>query len=106
MEKTDDLGEMQVLEQRLNNVLLQKQSFQIEFSEIQSALREIQDSKGDVFKVVGQMMVKTDRQKLKEELSSKEKILDLRIKSVEKQENSLMDKLESLRENVLKSMKK
>ncbi len=97
---------MQVLEQRLNNVLLQKQSFQIEFSEIQSALREIQDSKGDVFKVVGQMMVKTDRQKLKEELSSKEKILDLRIKSVEKQENSLMDKLESLRENVLKSMKK
>lgn len=107
MEKNnDDFEEMQIIEQRLNNILLQKQSFQIEFSETQSALREIEGSEGDVFKVIGQLMVKTQKEKLKNELSNKEKILDLKIKSIEKQENSLMDKLEVLREKVLKSIKK
>ena len=107
MEKnSSDLEEMQTVEQRLNNMMLQKQSFQIEFSETQSALREIEDSEGDVFKIVGQMMVKTQREKLKNEMSNKEKIIDLKIKSIEKQENSLTERLENLRDKVLKSMKK
>ena len=103
--KTSDLEEMQIVEQRLNSILMQKQSFQIEFSENQSALREIESSDGDVFKVIGQLMVKTDRKKLKDELSGKEKILDMRIKAIEKQESSLMEKLERLREGVLKSIR-
>ena len=103
--KTSDLEEMQIVEQRLNSILMQKQSFQIEFSENQSALREIEISDGDVFKVIGQLMVKTDRKKLKDELSGKEKILDMRIKAIEKQESSLMEKLERLREGVLKSIR-
>jgi prefoldin beta subunit len=101
-----NLEEMQALEQRLNNILLQKQAFQIEFSENQSALREIDGSEGEVFRVVGQMMVKADRKKMKEELLGREKILDMRIKSIEKQESSLMGKLDGLREEFLKSMKK
>ncbi len=104
-EKENHVEEMQILEQRLNNILLQKHSFQMEFSETQSALREIENSGDDVFKIVGQLMIKSDKTRIKEELSNKEKITDMRIKSLERQEESMMKELEGLREKVLKSMK-
>jgi len=96
------IQEMQILEQNLQNLLLQKQSFQMELSETQSAAKEIENSDDDVFKVIGQLMIKTDKSKIKEELSNKEKILDLRMKSIEKQENSFMEKLSTLRDELLK----
>ena len=100
------IEEMQMLEQKLQNFFLQKQSFQMEFSETQASLKEVKNSEEDVFKIVGQLMVKADKSKVKEELSNKEKILDLRIKAIEKQESSLMENLGKLREEVMKTMKK
>jgi prefoldin beta subunit len=103
MEKQDNsMQEMQVLEQNLQNILMQKQAFQMEFSETQSSLKEIKDAKGDVFKIVGQLMIKTDKKKTEEELTNKEKMLDLRIKSLEKQENSFSEQLTKLRDEMLK----
>jgi prefoldin beta subunit len=99
--KENKIQEMQILEQNLQNLLLQKQAFQMEFSETQSALKEIERSGDETFKVIGQLMIKTDKKSVKEELSNKEKILDLRIKSLEKQESSLTEKLESLQKEVV-----
>jgi prefoldin beta subunit len=96
------IQEMQILEQNIQNLLLQKQAFQMELSETQSAAKEIESSDDDVFKVIGQLMIKTDKSKIKEELSNKEKILDLRMKAIEKQENSFMEKLSTLRDELLK----
>ena len=100
------MEEMQIIEQKLQNLFLQKQSFQLEFSETQSALKEIENSGDEIFKIVGQLMIKSEKSKVKEELSNKEKILDLRIKSLEKQEGSFMEELGKLREEVMKTMKK
>ena len=58
-----------------------------------------------IFKIIGQLMIKTDKSKIKEELLNKEKILDLRVKTIEKQEISLTEKLDVLREKVMKSIK-
>ena len=100
------IQEMQILEQNLQNLLLQKQAFQMELSETQSALKEIENSGDEIFKIVGQLMIKTDKPKIKQELSDKEKILELRIKAIEKQETSFMEQLDSMREEVMKSAKK
>ncbi len=100
---SDRINEMRVLEQTLHNLILQKQNFQMELSETQSALSEIENSKGDVFKIVGQLMIKTDKDKIKEELSNKERILELRLKSLEKQEDSIMKKLGDFKEEVVDS---
>ena len=40
------------------------------------------------------------------ELKDKEKLLDLRLKTIEKQENSLTNQLEKLRDEILKANKK
>jgi len=100
------IQEIQILEQNLQNLLLQKQAFQMELSETQSALKEIENSGDEIFKIVGQLMIKTDKPKIKQELSDKEKILELRIKAIEKQETSFMEQLDSMREEIMKSAKK
>lgn len=100
------IQEMQFLEQNLQNSLLQKQAFQMELSETKSALKEIENSKDKVFKIVGQLMIQTDKEKMKKELKDKEKLLDLRLKTIEKQENSLTGQLEKLRDEIMKTMKK
>ena len=94
------IQEMQMLEQNLQNLLLQKQAFQMELSETKSALKEIENSGDEVFKIIGQLMIKTDKAKMKEELSNKERIIELRIKSIEKQETLLAKKLDDLQKEI------
>jgi len=100
------IQEIQMLEQNIQNLLLQKQAFDMELSESKAALKEIENAKDDVFKLIGQLMIKSDKDKVKEELLNKEKILDLRLSTIGKQELSLMEKLTSLREEVMKQPKK
>ena len=101
-ERENKIQEMQILEQNLQNLLLQKQAFQMELSETRTAKREIEKSHEDPFKMVGNLLIKTDKKALSEELSGKEKLLDLRVKSIEKQEIIFSGKLETLQKEILK----
>ena len=105
-DQNQKIQEIQFLEQNLQNLLLQKQAFQMELSETQSALKEIESSGDEVFKIIGQLMIKTDKAKMQKELENKDKLLSLRIKTIEKQETSLAEQLEKLREEIMKEMKK
>jgi prefoldin beta subunit len=100
------IQEMQMLEQGMHNILLQKQAFQIELAETQSALNEIEKTDDEVYKIIGQLMIKKNKTQIKEELLNKEKLLNLRIKSLEKQEASVVTQLEKFREEALKFSKK
>jgi len=100
------IQEMQILEQRLQNSILQKQAFQMELAETNSALKEIEKSGDEVYKIIGQLMIKTEKSKIHEELQGKRKILELRIKTFEKQENSLTEQLDKLRDEITGSMNK
>ena len=95
------MQELQLLEQSLQNTLMQKQAFQMELSETQAALGELKNSGDDVFKIIGQLMIKSEKSKITSDLENKEKILNLRISTLEKQENSLTEKFEELRKEIL-----
>jgi len=105
MENNKQLQEMQFLEQNLQNLLMQKQAFQMELSETQSALKEVEKAGEEVFKIIGQLMIKSDKSKMKQELADKEKILNLRVNSIEKQEKNFVEQLESLRDKITKASK-
>jgi len=100
------IQEIRILEENLQNLLLQKQVFQMESAETESALTQIEKSGDEVFKIIGQLMIKTDKEKLKEELQNKKKILQIRTNSMEKQESSIVERMESLKEEILKEKKK
>ena len=71
MVSQEKLQEMQFLEQNLQSLMMQKQAFQMELSETKAALKELDNYGEDVFKIVGQLMLKKDKTKMKEELNNK-----------------------------------
>ncbi len=77
----------------------------MELSETKDALKELESSHGDVFKVIGQIMIKSDKLKIKEEMLSKIKIFEVRMKELEKQETSLSDRIEKIRDDDLNNSK-
>ena len=101
-----EIQELQILEHNLQNILMQKQAFQMELSETEAALKEIENSGEEVFKIIGQLMIKTEKEKVKKELKDKQKILEIRTKTLEKQENLFTEQLEKLREEIMKSVQK
>jgi len=50
----------------------------------------------DVYKIIGQLMIKSNKAQMVEELENKIKILDLREKALEKQENSFFELFKSI----------
>lgn len=94
------IQELQFLEQNIQNLFFQKQSIQAELSEINSALKEIEKSDEDVFKIVGQLMIKSNKENVKKELSDKKKLFDKRIEEIDKQEKTLLKKLEESRKDL------
>ena len=104
-ESTRKLQELQILEQNLDHILMQKQTIQLELSEISNALQEIKNSNDEVYRVMSSIMVKADKEKLSKDLEEKEKLLTLRSESIEKQEKMFESKLDELRKEAQKDLK-
>ena len=102
----EKIQEMQLIEQNLQNIILQKQGFQIELTETENAINEINKSGEEVYKIIGQLMIKSEKNSVLGELKSKQRMIELRIKAMEKQEKSFSDKLEILRNEVIKKLNK
>jgi len=105
-EQENKIQEMQILEQSLQNILLQKQAFEMELAENNAALNEIEKSGEEVYKIIGQLMIKKNKKEVEKELKDKEKMLDLRLKNLESQEKDFSEKSEKLREELLSPKKK
>ena len=101
----EKLQRLNLLEQNLNNTNLQKQNFQMQGVEIENALNELKDSK-ESYQIIGNIMIKTSADKLKKDLDSKKEIIELRIKSLEKQEAKIKEEADKLQKEVLNEMKK
>ena len=96
-ETQQKIQELQGMEQNLNNLVMQKQAFQMELTETENALSEISKSKDDVFKLVGNIMIKADKKKTEDDLTKKKDLLSLRLKSINSEEKGLTDNAEALK---------
>jgi len=105
-ESQEKIQELQFLEQNLQSILLQNQAFQLELSETDSALSELEKTKEDIYKIVGNIMIKASKEETEKELKEKREILAIRLKSIEKQESSFREKSEKMREELMKEIKK
>jgi len=97
----ENLQEIQMLEYNLQNILLQKQAFQMELDESISALQELENSGEEVYKIIGQLMLKTSKDKIYENLENKKKVIESRLSMLDKQEESMRAEVEKKREEEL-----
>ena len=98
------INQLQLLEQSMQSFLLQKQQFQNQLIEIESALEEMKET-DTVYKIVGNIMVKSEKEKLEKELKEKKERTELRIKTIERQESTIKEKLNSLQSEVMDNLK-
>ena len=103
-ETAEKIQEMQILEQNLQSLTMQKQTFQLEFNEVTNAISELNKADEEVYRILGGIMIKSDKKSLLVELEEKNKILELRVSSIEKQEQLLEKKADELRKDLTKSI--
>ena len=104
-ESEKKVQELQLIEQNLSNLLLQKQTFQSRLLENENALNELENTKKQSYRIIGNLLVAMDKEKLKKDLQNEKEIFELRIKNIENQENKLKDRAKQLQEEVLKNLK-
>ncbi len=101
----EKLQQLQILEQGLQQLLMQKQAFQAQLMETESA-QEGAKSTEEIYKIVGNILIKARKADIEKELSEKKQMLDIRIKNIEKQEEATKEKVKRLRQEVLKTIEK
>ncbi len=104
-ETEQNIAQLQLLEQNLQNFILQRQNFQMQLIEIENALKELEKTGENPFKVIGNLMVVAKKEDLKKDLMSKKEILELRIKNIEKQEGKIKERAEELQKLIVETVK-
>lgn len=105
-ETQSQIKELQVVEQNMQSILMQKQAFQLELSEVENAITELGKTSDEVYKIVGNIMIKYSKENLNKELKQKKDLIVLRLKSLDSQEKDLEASSENLRKIVLSKIKK
>jgi len=104
-ETEQKIGQLQMFEQSLQNFLGQKQQFQVQLVEVESALSELGNT-DKAYKIVGNIMVEAEKDDLKADLQSKKEMLELRLKTMERQEAQVREKASKIQSEILKNIKK
>ena len=93
---------LQQVQQQLQTVLSQKTQYEMAVREAKRAEEEIKDAADDtpMFMSVGTVMVQKKKEYVSQKLTEKVETLELRIKSLEKQETMLQGKFEQLQAQI------
>ena len=100
-ELEEKIARLQMIEQNVQVFSSQRQQFHMQMTEIEHALKELEKAKDKPFRIVGNLMIAAEAGELKKELTSQKEVVELRIKSLEKQESQLREKAESLQKEVV-----
>jgi len=99
----EKIGQLQLLEQSMQNLSVQKQNFQAQLLEIDSAIKELNET-DKAYKIIGNIMVASNKEDLEADLKSKKEMFEIRIKTIEKQEKNIKDKAAAMQEEVMKQL--
>ena len=101
----EKINNLSMMEQSLQQFLTQKQTFQSQMVELDSALEELKKTE-KAFKIVGNVMVASEKDELVSDLKKKKDMVEIRIKTLEKQEEKMRKKTSELQAEVMKKMGK
>ena len=104
-ETQEKISQLQLYEQSLQNLLLQKQQFQAQANELNSALKELVETSKS-YKIIGNIMVAVEKEELSKDLESKKATSELRVTTLEKQETNIREKVKALQSEVMSKMGK
>ncbi|MEM3011109.1 MAG: prefoldin subunit beta [Candidatus Bathyarchaeia archaeon] len=97
----------QQLQQTLQTVSMQKQQLELELTEVDQALSELQKLTDEavIYKSIGSLLVKSDRQKVIAELNERKELLNTRITVLGKQEERLRVQAKDLQDKLQQDLR-
>jgi len=98
----NQLGMLQQIQQQLQTILQQKAQYEMAVREAKRAQEEISDASEDavMYMSIGTVMMQKKKEVVNAKLTEKVETLELRIKSLEKQEKMLQGKFEQLQAQI------
>ena len=105
------LLQLQTFQQQLQMLAVQKESLNMQNIELEKALEELKKlgEKDEVYKAVGPMLIKSNKKDLEKDMGEKRETVSVRLKSLEKQEDRIKEKLKDTQnrlEDIIKPSKK
>ena len=103
----EQITKMQQSQQNLQSILAQKQQVEMENTESERALEELQKAKdGDqVFKYAGSILIKSDKKTLIEELEEKKELSKTKTTVLGKQEERLKSSIQEQEKKIQEMLK-
>ncbi len=100
--------QLQQLQQRLEMLVAQKSQMEIRMKEAEKALSELEklDEDSVVYKNVGSILVKSQKDKVKEELIDKKDTLEMRLKTIQRQEERTRKQFEEARTKIQSALQR
>jgi len=102
----NQIAQLQQLQQQHQAVATQRSQIEALLREIEAALNELEKSSEDsvIYKSVGEILFKADKQKLLEELKERKDMMELRLKTMSKQEERIQGRFTQLQEQLKLSL--
>lgn len=95
--------QFQQLQQQLHSIMMQSEQANIQIMEIDKALSELKTSQDEVYKISGTILIKSSKDKITKELTEEKESLEIRIKTLQKHDSTLKEKLQKLQEELMKA---
>jgi len=98
----EELARLHQLQQTLQAVVAQKQQLEIEMTETDRALSELEKVTGEtpVYKSVGSILVKADKEALLTELKERKELLNTRVTVLGRQEERTRERLKDVQQKI------
>ncbi len=99
------IQELQMMEQSFQQLLMQKNAFSMESNETDFIITEVEKTDGEISRIIGnQVVIKSTKEAILEDMKKKKELIDTRMKSIDEQEKEFSEKIESIREEVMKAI--
>lgn len=95
------------MQQTLQAVLTQKQQLEFELAEAERAIEELEKASEDapVFRMVGSILVRANKEKLLTDLKEKKEMLNTRVMILGKQEERARSRIKEMQEKLQERLK-
>ena len=98
---------LQQLQQNLQSVMAQKQQLEMQLSEVEHAETELEKMKETavIYKSIGALLVKSEKEKVTAELTERKELLKMRVDVLVKQEERLRSQLKDLQDKLQQDLR-
>lgn len=97
-------SQLQLAQQNLQNILIQKQQLEFQLIELNSAFTEL-ESTDKAYKIIGKIMIASKKDFLQKDLEEKREVIEVRMRNFTAQEDKLKKSINQLQKEVVEEIK-